>query len=72
MKRVFIVSRFLKEKEQASVFHFVGYFQGKKIKKIIVRGGKFIKDEDYVLALTNISYKEDTLYGDLIKCKKLF
>lgn len=62
----------MNELNQSSVFHFIGYFQGKKIKKIMVKGGKFIKGEDYILALTNVSYDKNILYGDLIKCKKLF
>jgi hypothetical protein len=71
-KRIFVVSRFLKVTNNKNEFHFIGYFNGVRIKRIIVQGGEFDIGEDYVLALNNLRIKESILRGDLEKSKRLF
>lgn len=71
-KTVYIVSRFLSAYQHDNYFHFVGYFNGVRINKIVVRGGEFEQGEDYVLALKQVKCKRTTLHGKLIRSKKLF
>ena len=71
-KTVYIVSRFLNSYRNENYFHFVGYFNGVRINKIVVNGGNFLIGEDYVLALNKVKCKSSTLYGDLQKSKQLF
>lgn len=69
---VYIVSRFQSNLNGNNVFHFIGYFNGVRINKIVVDGGSFEKNEDYVLAINQVNCKNGILYGNLIKSKKLF
>ena len=71
-KTVYIVSRYINSNHHDNYFHFVGYFNGVRINKIVVRGGNFELGEDYVLALNKVKCKSSILYGKLVKSKKLF
>ncbi|MFT6630777.1 MAG: hypothetical protein ACJAS4_000719 [Bacteriovoracaceae bacterium] len=71
-KTVYIVSRYINSYHHDHYFHFVGYFNGVRINKIVVRGGNFELGEDYVLALNKVKCKSSILYGKLVKSKKLF
>lgn len=71
MKKVLIISRYLRAKENLNLFHFKGYFHGKKINQIAVKGGLFDKDCDYALALESVVVIDEMLVGDLVKSKKL-
>lgn len=53
-------------------FHFVGYFSGNKINRVFVKGGEFIKDEDYVLLLTDVENSNQDLYSKHVRSKKIF
>ncbi len=69
---VYIVSRFLNTLKGQNSFHFMGYFNGMRIKKIVVCGGEFKKNEDYVLAIKDVYCEKNIMYGNLVKSKKLF
>lgn len=56
------------------LFHFKGVFCGKKINKIEVWSSSslpFCKDEDYILYLSLIEIRGDTIRAKTIKYKKL-
>lgn len=72
MHRVFIVSNFEKYEGDYNCFHFNGFFKGKKIKQIRVKGGSFIPREAYMLAIEKVCVDKSTLYGELVKYKQLF
>ena len=69
---IYIVSRYLGEEKGKSKFHFIGYYNGLRITRVLVKGGLFEQKEDYVLAIKDIRCHKNTLYGSLIKQKKLF
>ncbi len=69
---IYIVSRYLGHKDGVNRFHFIGYFDGVRISRVMVKGGEFEKGEDYVLAISEVQTQDTTLFGVLIKSKKLF
>lgn len=71
-KKIFVVSRYLGRRNQKNIFHFIGYFNGVRVRKILVDGGQFEHGEDYVLALNNIKCEDNVLVGQLAKSKRLF
>ncbi|MAZ48754.1 MAG: hypothetical protein CME65_09330 [Halobacteriovoraceae bacterium] len=71
MKKVLIISRYLRAKENLNLFHFKGYFHGQRINQIAVKGGKFEKGHDYALALESVVILDKVLVGELVKSKKL-
>mgnify|MGYP003682496401 CR=1 FL=1 len=70
--RVFVVSRFEKIKGELNQFHFIGFYKGTYIKKILVEGGKFVINEDYVIAIDVSGLSGTLMYGKHIKSKRLF
>ena len=72
MKRIYIVSRYIGVSNDLNRFHFIGYVDGVRIMKVLVRGGGFNLNCDYVLALENIRSHEGVLYGNLVKSKIIF
>jgi len=72
MKKVFIISLYEGTEKNLHRFHFRGFYQGIKIRKILVRGGNFEKNQAYVLALCQMKIQGDVLYGECVKFKKLF
>ena len=72
MKRIYIVSRCVKIKQTFNEFHFIGFFNGVRIKKIRVLNQQFEINEDYVLAIEDYYIEDNTLYGKCVKLKKLF
>lgn len=71
-KSIYVVSRCLGESAGIFHFHFIGYFNGVRIKEIFVEGGGFSYGEDYILVLDSLYIKQSSLYGSLIKSKKVF
>lgn len=71
-KNIFVVSKFLEVAQNMNKFHFRGYFNGQRVNEILVTGGDFEHGEDYVLALNQVKLKEASLYGVLVKSKRLF
>jgi hypothetical protein len=72
MKNIYLISKFIGVSHGFNKFDFTGYFGGIRIKKILVKGGSFEKNEDYVLLLEEMTNLESTLYSKLIKSKKIF
>lgn len=74
--QVYLISKCLGKlkKKDHYKFHFIGFYKGGKIKKIIVRtkGFEFEKNEEYVLKLMSMHSLEGVLYTNLIKARKLF
>ncbi|MBT4792745.1 MAG: hypothetical protein HON90_14315 [Halobacteriovoraceae bacterium] len=71
-KRIYVVSKFLKYRQGVGHFHFIGYFKGVYVRKILITGGDFIENEDYVLAIKDVVCHEEYLSGTLVKSKQLF
>lgn len=71
-KNIYVVSRCLKKRDDGYQFHFIGYFNGHRIKSIEVFGGQFELGEDYLLILDGVYHEGGQLYGDLIRSKKVF
>ena len=71
-KMIYIVSRFEGRERDFNCFHFIGYFNGVRIKKIYVRNGYFMIDEEYILAIEKPVIREGVLFGELVKSKLLF
>lgn len=71
-KQIYVVSRCLGRKGEDYKFHFVGCYMGRRIESIFVRGGHFVKAEEYLIVLDRISSRKGSLFGYHIKSKKAF
>lgn len=72
-KYIYVLSRCITKRNGLMYrFHFIGYLNGKRIKEIFVQGGDFILGEDYLLVLDGVYSRGDTLFGHLVKSKKIF
>jgi len=71
MKKIFIISMFEGNEKTYKRFHFIGFYQGHRINKILVRGGEFQKNRAYVLALCCIEIRGEVLIGECVKSKEL-
>ncbi len=72
MQNVYVVSKYLRRKGFYHVFHFIGYFNGVKVKQVYVHGGHFEIGEEYAIALHDIQIEGETLRGKLLHQKKLY
>ena len=72
MQKIILISRFEGKKKGANLFHFIGYFNGIRVKKVKVIGGDFEKGEEYLIGLENCYTEESILIGHLAKYKKIF
>ena len=72
MHRVYIVSLFEGCEGKMNKFHFIGFYQGIKIKKVFIEDGEFELNEAYIVALSPLEIRGSVLYGKFIKSKKLF
>ena len=68
---IFVLSQFKKHRNGFNCFHFIGFYNGEKIKGIRLKCGNFEADEAYLMALDNIVVKDNILYGKLLKSKKV-
>lgn len=71
-KNIYIVSRCLGQHERETHFHFIGYFNGMRVKSISVSGGDFEVGEDYLLVLDGVYCIKEMMYGSLVKSKRVF
>ena len=70
---IYVLSRCIaKKKGHFYRFHFIGYFNGSRVKEIYVHGGEFEMGEDYLLVLDGVFCDESTLFGSLVKGKRIF
>ena len=72
MKKILLISRFKCQRNTYNIFHFKGYLKGDKIERVLIKGGSFEVNEDYVISLTHVRIKGTTLFGELEKFKKIF
>lgn len=72
MEKLYIISTCLKQKNDCSEFHFKGFYKGEKIKKVIVSKGKFKLNENYLVKIKRPIVKQQVLYAECVKLKKLF
>ncbi len=72
MELLYLVSRYLGDDGEYSVFHFIGYYNGMRISKVKIQGGSFAIDEDYVLAVDYEKCVDQVLYGNLVRSKRIF
>ncbi|MBD64057.1 MAG: hypothetical protein CME62_02545 [Halobacteriovoraceae bacterium] len=70
-ENIFLISQPLRRARAKNEFHFTGYYQGRKIRKIIVKGAKFDAFKIYMLELRTLSIEKDTLYTQLVKFKHI-
>lgn len=72
-KCVYVISRCMKVSGEKSIFHFIGYYNGVKIKRIETSSGiKFKTGEEYLLLIDNIEIKDEILFGSIVKSKRVF
>lgn len=54
-------------------FHFIGFYKGKKIKKVHLRSNiKFNKNEEYLLEIRALKISNNILKARLIRYKEVF
>lgn len=76
-KKVYIVSICLKKKaddqgESIHEFHFKGFYQGFRVKKLLISGGDFEPYEEYLLQARIIGFEGGTLRCKCLKWKAIF
>lgn len=72
-KNIYVVSRCVSEQQDFfNRFHFIGYFNGERVKEIYVHGGNFQLGEDYLLELDGVYCQGSALFGSLVKSKRIF
>lgn len=71
-KRIFVISKFIKKEGAFNRFHFRGFYKGFKIEEILIEQGTFSRDEEYILAIDEISIEKNKLIGKLAKSRLLF
>jgi hypothetical protein len=71
MESMYIITKFVGVSHGINRFHFIGYFSGVRINKILISGGDFERGNDYVLLISEMKNIESTLYAKLIKSKKI-
>lgn len=72
MQKLYIISTCLGQKKKYFEFHFVGFYKGKKVKKVRVECGNFEKDKSYLIKLKKPVVEQQVLYAKCVKHKKLF
>lgn len=72
MKKVYIISTCIKKSSQHSIFHFKGYYRGKRITQIRVLETYFEVNKEYLIKLVNPYVTEEILIGTVEKKKLLF
>lgn len=61
----------VKMKKNYSMFHFRGFYNGVRITNIIINSQDFELYDEYLICLEVEAINENTLYGNLIKKKRL-
>lgn len=72
MKKMYIISVCDSYKSDVAVFHFKGFYSGNKIKEIRLRNCIVEKGECYLLKIKKPVVKQQVLYAECEKIKKLF
>lgn len=71
MQKVLLVSKLLKVKQDKFLFHFIGYFKGERVTKVIVSAGDYKFEKTYVLTLDDYYIKNGSLFGKVISSRVL-
>jgi hypothetical protein len=72
MKKVYIISTCIKKNKSISIFHFKGFYAGKRITMIKVLSSNFELNQEYLIKLVDPYVEEQVLFGRVQKSKILF
>lgn len=72
-KKIYIVSICLKKLAGGRYeFHFKGFYQGRKVKRLLVQGGEFSPCEEYIIQAKVTGFREGTLRCRCVRSKSIF
>lgn len=72
-KKVYIISICLKKKKtREHEFHFKGFYEGLRIKKLVVIGGEFEPMEEYLIKAKIVEFSDGILVCECVKSKSIF
>lgn len=72
-KKVYILSLCVKRRQdQWHEFHFKGYYNGKKVKRLMVKGGAFVPLEEYIIKARVKDFREGDLFCKCLKSRPIF
>jgi hypothetical protein len=69
--KLYLISTCIKINKRYSIFHFKGYFKGQKINEVYVECHEFSIGCEYLVKLKAIEVNNSSLYGKVLKLKKL-
>jgi hypothetical protein len=69
--KLYLISTCIKINKRYSIFHFKGYFQGEKINEVYIEGHEFHIGAEYLMKIKPIGLQNSSLYGKVLKFKKL-
>jgi hypothetical protein len=69
--KLYLISTCIKINKRYSIFHFKGYFSGEKIKEVFVDNKDFAVGGEYLVKLQAKEVARSSLYGKVLKYKKL-
>jgi len=71
-REILILSICIKKKRDCVYeFHFKGAFNGFKVKKIMINGGEFIEQSEYLIKAFVLKVEDNILYANYIKSKEI-
>lgn len=71
MEKVYLISTCTAIKKNYSIFHFKGYFKGRRICEVRVGETNFSLGSEYLMKIYAKGVENNILFGDVLKVKTL-
>lgn len=69
--KLYLISTCIKINKRYSIFHFKGYYMGERINEVFVDSKEFTVGGEYLVKLKAKQVLSSSLYGEVLKFKKL-